>query len=162
MRQVLHQKSLILIISVFWPLCHIIAFWSVSWSVNAIVSVGQLSAIGNRTNQVRFNLLLSQADTTTTTSSWTTGPAMLIGWHCSWCMPTPHFIKKMANFAHSEMNQARFRNVQWLDTMREQGLWFPDAAPNGCVQSVSGPLQVPAYIAQNMDRLSSELMLNMW
>lgn len=60
------------------------------------------------------------------------------------------------------LSQNQIDEAYIIYTMRQQGLWFPDAAPNGCVQSVSGPLQVPAYIAQNMDRLSSELMLNMW
>ena len=74
---------------------------------------------------------------------------MIVGWHCSWCMPTPKFIDKMAHFAHSEMNQERFRDVQWLDKMRDQGLWFPDSAPNGCVQS---KMQLPAYVERNLGR----------
>ena len=110
-----------------------------AWSVNAIVSVAELSRAGNRTNQVRFNLLANQG-------GWTTGPRMLVGWHCSWCMPTTKFIDKMAHFAHSELNQDRFRDIPWLDTMRQQGLWFPDAAPNGCVQS---QIQMPQYVQSN-------------
>jgi len=115
---------------------------TVAWSVNAIVSVGELSLAGNKTNQVRFNLL-------STSSTWTTGPTMIVGWHCSWCMPTEKFIDKMAHFAHSELNQDRFRDVRWLDHMREQGLWFPDSAPNGCVQT---EVQVPKYVEMNVER----------
>ena len=113
-----------------------------SWPVNAIVSVAELARAGNRTNQVRFDLLSSP-------DGWSTGPAMIVGWHCSWCMPTARFIDKMAHFAHSELNQDRFRDESWLNNMREQGLWFPDAAPNGCVQS---KLQVPEYVRNNAQK----------
>ena len=116
---------------------------SASKTVNAIVSVGELSKAGNRTNQVRFNLLAN------TKNSWSTGPNMIVGWHCSWCMPTANFIDKMAHFAHSELNQARFKDIEWLTSMRQDGLWFPDAAPNGCLQS---QIQMPAYVEANIQR----------
>jgi hypothetical protein len=31
--------------------------------------------------------------------------------------------------------------------MRDQGLWFPDARPNGCIQS---RLQIPEYVQKNL------------
>lgn len=112
-----------------------------SWSVNAIVSLRDLALAGNRTNAVRLGV-----------ASWSTGPTMLVGWHCSWCLPTDRFIDKMAHFAHTELNQMRFHNVEWLEKMRQHGLWFPDAAPNGCVQS---RVVLPQYVEQNMDRFKA-------
>ena len=110
-----------------------------SWSINAIVSIGELIRVGNQTNRVRFDLL-------SITDGWSTGPDMIVGWHCSWCMPTKRFFDKMAHFAHSELNQHRFRDELWLDNMRAQGLWFPDSAPNGCVQT---QIQMPEYVRNN-------------
>lgn len=113
---------------------------SASWSVNAVVSVRDLALLGNKTNGVRLGQGLS---------SWTTGRRMLVGWHCSWCLPTERFTDKMAHFAHRELNQARFHDLEWLERMRRQGLWFPDAAPNGCVQSKP---RLPQYVERNLDR----------
>lgn len=115
-----------------------------SWKVNAIATVGELDRlVQNHTNRVRFDLLGS------TSTSWSTGPDMIVGWHCSWCMPTESFLLKMAHFAHSELNAERFRNLTFLQEMRRQGLWFPDASPNACVQS---GMQVPLYVRNDTSR----------
>jgi beta-1,4-mannosyl-glycoprotein beta-1,4-N-acetylglucosaminyltransferase len=113
--------------------------------LNAIVSVKELRSVGNRTNEVRLTLA---------GKGWSTGKDMLVGWHCSWCMPTARFVDKIAHFAHSEMNQERYKNVVWLDQLREQGLWFPDSAPNGCIQS---KMQIPAYVERNKDKFRAIL-----
>jgi hypothetical protein len=125
------------------------SYYSFRWvnpvasSVNGVVSVRELSLAGNLTNGVRFNLLDAK-------DTWTTPTP--VGWHCSWCMPTARFLDKMAHFAHSELNQVKFRDVQWLESMRSQGLWFPDSAPNGCIQSST---QLPAYVAMNVHRFGT-------
>jgi len=108
------------------------------WTLKAILSVRELKLVQNQTNRIRFDLA-GQA-------GWDTADT-LVGWHCSWCLPTRVFMDKMAHFAHSELNQAQFRNVEWLHSMRDQGLWFPDARPNGCIQS---RLQIPEYVQKNL------------
>lgn len=115
-----------------------------SWGVNAIVTVEELTLLGkNRTNQVRVDLVSNAA------AGWTTGPNMIVGWHCSWCMPTMKFLDKISHFAHSELNRERFRDVHFLENMRRNGLWFPDAAPNACVQSQP---QYPSYVSRDPSR----------
>ena len=113
------------------------------WSINAILSVHELGLVGNHTNRIRFDLAGKEG--------WSTGDTV-VGWHCSWCMPTVRFLDKMSHFAHSELNQARFANVGWLNSMRMQGLWFPDAAPNGCIQA---QLQLPFYVQANTHRFET-------
>lgn len=98
-----------------------------------------------RTNAVRFDLMgaMHQPD-----AVWR--PHGLVGWHCSWCLRTEQFVHKMQHFAHSELNTAAFMNLTFLTEMRSQGLWFPDRAPNGCIQR-NGPT-LPDYVKQNMGR----------
>ena len=114
-----------------------------AWPVNAILSVRELSQVNNQTNRIRFDMAGQ--------SSWTTGDAV-VGWHCSWCMPVARYLDKMAHFAHSELNQAKFSNIAWLNSMRAQGLWFPDSAPNACIQT---QMQVPGYVQANMSRFET-------
>lgn len=111
-----------------------------AWAVNAILSVQDLARVGNQTNRIRFDLAGQ--------SSWRTGDAV-VGWHCSWCMPVARYVDKMAHFAHRELNQAKFSSIHWLNSMRQQGLWFPEAAPNGCIQA---QMQVPGYVRANLSR----------
>jgi hypothetical protein len=76
-------------------------------------------------------------------------PNEIVGWHCSWCMPTSQFLSKMQNFAHSRYNTAANRNVTFLSQMRADGLWFPDRKPNGCTPS---RVQAPEYVMRNPSR----------
>jgi hypothetical protein len=129
------------------------SYYSFRWlnpkpmSVNAVLSVGELALVGNQTNRIRFDLGGQP-------NAWSTGE--LVGWHCSWCIPTPRFLDKMANFAHKELNQPHFRDLAWLEGVRTQGLWFPDSAPNGCLQQ-STSLSLPVYVRDNKERFPTLL-----
>jgi len=117
-----------------------------------VASIKELSILGNnRTNALRLNLFFGGGETTTALAStamiWR--PTEIVGWHCSWCMPTEDFLFKMQNFAHSELNTLDNSRLSFLSQMREHGLWFPDQQPNGCIQS---RLQYPHYVYANMDR----------
>jgi hypothetical protein len=114
-----------------------------SMSVNAVLSVRELALVGNQTNRIRFDLGGQP-------NGWSTGDEALVGWHCSWCIPTPRFLDKMANFAHKELNQPQFRDLAWMEGVRTQGLWFPDSAPNGCLQQSA--LSLPVYVQDNKER----------
>ena len=110
--------------------------------LHAVASIGELGKLGNnRTNGIRFNLLGAQQDLI-----WSLDT--IVGWHCSWCFPIRQFINKIEHFAHSELNQAKFKSVEFLSTMREEGLWFPDSSPNGCLQQT---MQIPEYVSFHLD-----------
>jgi hypothetical protein len=135
----------------FKPLIRIHLLWSYysfKWVnaapkiVDAIVSVQELSLVGNRTNRIRFDMMGHEAH------SWN---AEGVGWHCSWCIPTEQFRSKMSHFSHSELNMERYKDIKWLHKIRENGLWFPDSAPNGCTQS---RMQIPSYVEKNMDKFN--------
>lgn len=111
-----------------------------TWNTNAILSIRELQSINNQTNRIRFDMAGQQG--------WTTSD-MIVGWHCSWCLPTHVFVDKLSHFAHRELNQEKFKNIEWLESMRTQGLWFPDSAPNGCIQS---HLQLPEYVQANAQK----------
>jgi hypothetical protein len=111
------------------------------WRVNMVASVQELKNAGNKTNAVRFNLLNGEAH-----SIWK--PAEIAGWHCSWCMPTEGFLSKMMHFAHKELNIARNHQLEYIQSMRRHGLWFPDQQPNACIQSRA---QYPEYVTANED-----------
>jgi hypothetical protein len=110
------------------------------WTLKAILSVREVKLVQNQTNRIRFDLAGQPG--------WETSDT-LVGWHCSWCMPTRAFLDKLAHFAHKELNQDHFKKIEWLNSMRDQGLWFPDSGPNGCVQS---RLQIPEYVKNNLQR----------
>ena len=110
------------------------------WTLKAILSVREVKLVQNQTNRVRFDLAGQPG--------WETSDT-LVGWHCSWCLPTRGFLDKLAHFAHKELNQDPFKKIEWLNSMRAQGLWFPDSGPNGCVQS---RLQIPQYVRNNLQK----------
>ena len=111
-----------------------------SWTLKAILSVREVKLVQNQTNRVRFDLAGQPG--------WETSDT-LVGWHCSWCIPTRAFLDKLAHFAHKELNQDPFKRIEWLNSMRAKGLWFPDSGPNGCVQS---RLQIPEYVKNNLQK----------
>ena len=114
------------------------------WTARLVASVKELSELGqNRTNALRFNLFGHSA----TKRVWR--PSEIVGWHCSWCMPLEQFVSKMQHFAHSELNRAQFKNLQYIAEMRRNGLWFPDQKPNGCIQNQE---QLPSYVSHHKDR----------
>ena len=118
-------------------------FWRnpVPTTARLISSVGELRELGrNRTNALRHNSYGSK-------SVWR--PQAIVGWHCSWCMPTPQFLSKMQNFAHAKYNTQRNRNLTFLSHMRARGLWFPDQQPNGCTPA---NVQAPEYARLNARR----------
>ena len=120
-------------------------FWRnpVTTTARLISSVGELRELGhNRTNALRHNSYGSK-------SVWR--PQTIVGWHCSWCMPTRQFLSKMQNFAHAKYNTQRNRNLTFLLHMRAGGLWFPDQQPNGCTPS---NVQAPEYARLNALRFS--------
>ena len=110
------------------------------WTPNAIVSLRELKLVANQTNRIRFDAAGQEI--------WEISD-MIVGWHCSWCLPTTAFIDKLAHFSHSELNRDNFKNIQWLDSMRDSGLWFPDSGPNGCIQT---QIQLPLYVQMNMPK----------
>ena len=95
---------------------------------------------GNRTNAIRFNLYGAA-------NVWR--PPEIVGWHCSWCMPTAQFPSKTRHFAHSQLNTEQNNNLTYLADMRARGLWFPDQQANACIQS---RLQLPSYVRENLAR----------
>lgn len=100
------------------------------------------SLANNRTNAVRFKLLGGQ-------DVWR--PTEIVGWHCSWCMPTEQFLSKMQNFAHSELNTQVHHDLHYLARMRDHGLWFADQQPNACIQT---RLQYPEYVRTRLSNFS--------
>ena len=113
------------------------------WTTRVIVSIKDLAMLAqNKTNAVRLNLLGGQ-------DVWR--PPEIVGWHCSWCMPTEQFLSKMENFAHSELNTKLYHDLEYLTSMRDQGLWFADQQPNACIQS---RLQYPEYVRNHWHNFS--------
>jgi len=113
------------------------------WKTKLIVSMRDLDSLANnRTNAVRFNLLGGQ-------DVWR--PTEIVGWHCSWCMPTEQFLSKMQNFAHSELNTRVHHDLHYLARMRDHGLWFADQQPNACIQT---RLQYPEYVRTRLSNFS--------
>ncbi len=110
------------------------------WTTRLIVSMKDLALLAhNKTNAVRFNLLGGK-------DVWR--PQEIVGWHCSWCMPTEQFLSKMKNFAHSELNTRAHHDLHYLTKMRDDGLWFADQQPNACIQT---RLQYPEYVRTHWD-----------
>ena len=128
-------------------------YYSFAWvnprshGVNAIASVGELRALGgDHTNAVRFDLLGGGA-----AWRWTPAHGRLVGWHCSWCMPTEAFLSKRRHFAHSELNTPKHSSLDYLQRMRRKGLWFAGEEPNGCLQ-MRQPLQAPKHVLEHRAR----------
>ena len=121
-------------------------YYSFAWvnprphSINAIASVAELDALGgNRTNAIRFNLLGAGQGGVVEVHA-----PLLVGWHCSWCMPTEAFLSKMRHLAHRELNTPKHASLAYLERMRREGLWFAGEEPNGCLQ-VRQHLQAPEH-----------------
>ena len=92
--------------------------------VNAIVTWGDLKGrCAMQANNIRLNLCGGEHNRET----WGT-----VGWHCSWCIPTPQFIEKLDKTSASEMNTPSNRHLDFMAQQREQGLWFMTQTPNGC------------------------------
>jgi hypothetical protein len=126
-------------------------YYSFAWvnpnptRLSAIASVRELDLLaGNRTNAVRFNLLGRAVE------GWR--PSGLVGWHCSWCMPTERFVSKLRHFAHSELNVPMHSKMEYLQLIWEEGLWLAGAEANGCLQQRG--LQAPAQVLQQPERFS--------
>jgi len=118
------------------------------WTTKLIVSMKELDTLAdNKTNAVRFNLLGGQ-------HVWR--PTEVVGWHCSWCMPTEQFLSKMQNFAHTELNTLEHHDLPYLERMRDHGLWFADQQANACIQT---RLQYPNYVSTSMSNFSQIAML---
>jgi len=44
------------------------------------------------------------------------------GWHCSWCMNSSDIVRKLSSFSHQEYNIKAFRDINWIDRCRREGL----------------------------------------
>jgi len=92
--------------------------------VNAIVSWTQFQTVcQGQANAIRFNLCgLTDFDL-----------LKMVGWHCSWCFArTEQFIDKIEKSSKLEDNLEKYKNINFLNEQRAQGLWFVDGKPNGC------------------------------
>ena len=68
-------------------------------------------------------------------------------------MPTKQFIHKIENTVHSEMNTEANKRLDFLESMRSQGLWFVDQQPNACYASLSQDVSIgPSYVLANAER----------
>lgn len=95
--------------------------------VNAVVTWRRLrDACGMRANDIRLSLC----------GASTPGDLQgIIGWHCSWCIPTKQFIHKLETLSANELNTPLNANVDFLEDQRQRGLWFATQTPDGCYPS---------------------------
>ena len=118
------------------------------WNVDVAVSWKDLRAVGFHTNDIRASL----AGHPTQELIF---KGVLVGWHCSWCMPTERFIHKIENTVHSEMNTEANKKLDFLESMRQQGLWFVDQQPNACYASLRKDVSIaPEYVIENSERFA--------
>jgi hypothetical protein len=70
-------------------------------------------------NYIRFNLCDMEAYSVL---------IPMAGWHCSWCFSNiSHFIHKIERSSHSEYNQKKYKDIEFLQDQKNRGLWFVDA-----------------------------------
>ena len=92
--------------------------------VNAVVRWGDLKdRCRLKVNDIRLNLCGGENHKQT----WG-----IVGWHCSWCIPTPQFVEKLNKTSASEMNVPSNRGLRFLSQQRDNGLWFMTQTPNAC------------------------------
>jgi hypothetical protein len=92
--------------------------------INAVVTWGDLKGrCGMKANAIRLNLCGGE----TNRVAWG-----VVGWHCSWCIPTPQFLEKLDKTSATEMNVPLNRNLDFLTSQRNAGLWFMTQTPNAC------------------------------
>jgi len=95
--------------------------------VNAVVTWRRLrDACGMRANDIRLSLC---------GASTPDDLHGIIGWHCSWCIPTDQFIHKLETTSARELNTPLNANVDFLEDQRQRGLWFATQTPDGCYPS---------------------------
>jgi hypothetical protein len=89
-----------------------------------VVTWGDLrDRCGLKVNDIRLNLCGGENHKQT----WG-----IVGWHCSWCIPTPQFVEKLDKTSASEMNVPSNRGLLFLSQQRDNGLWFMTQTPNAC------------------------------
>lgn len=92
--------------------------------INAMVTWGDLKGrCRMNANDIRLNLCGGESNRVT----WG-----VVGWHCSWCIPTPQFLEKLDKTSATEMNVPTNRNLDFLTSQRSRGLWFMTQTPNAC------------------------------
>ena len=118
------------------------------WPINVGVLWSDLRAADFRMNEIRYSLLGHATEESIF-------QGVLVGWHCSWCTPTEQFIRKIENTAHSEINTEDNKRLDFLESMRHQGLWFVDQQPNACYASLQQDASFgPAYVLANAQRFA--------